>query len=760
MKLWRYGIILALLLTCLLGSCTYNNHSPLYKIALIHSYQEGYNNAEKINSLLQKELTQKGIQCEIRKYYLNCEKYNSVDEEQRCIHFAEDLKQWGANLIAVLDDQATYSLMACNSPVVKEMPVVFSGVNYPNMDLLAQYPNVTGYIDKPNYMNTCRMIEKIMGKVRLHIIKGNTFLDKTIWKDFQKQCKGQNINIRNWTGEKALHMPVNFLGDEDMTSTPVHEKLMEYTHLDTTMVVKLESDSIRARSLLWLASGAFNYSLFLFTKRDFTTLRIASLFDNPGFETINEGFGANDYMMGGYFATIETQLKDMAEGIKERLENKMPDRQLRQCAKEYVVNWKTLKKYKIPADKIPSEYTIMYMPFTERYYVSLLIVKTVTGIFLLIFIAYLIYMYSREKKRKQNAQRSLKYEHEVLTLAIEGGNSYAWRLEGNTVYFDAQFRELIHHGNTQMTIQEIFPYIHPDEQVTFEHNLRQILSRPKRTSQYRCKFTGEYQWWEFRYNIIHNNEEHYIITGILQNIQETKDKEEELIQARQLAEQAELKQSFLANMSHEIRTPLNAIAGFSNLLTTEKDLSDEEKQEFVAIINNNTSLLLKLVNDVLELSRIESGNMSFSYNDENLRTLLESIYQTHQLLVPSTLEFIKDFPEEEVTVRIDSMRMTQVITNFLNNASKFTQSGYIKLGYKYMAKDNEVHIFVEDTGTGIPKNEQKMIFARFYKHNEFAQGVGLGLSICKIIIEKMGGRIEVVSEIKKGSRFTVVLPCI
>ena len=191
-----------------------------------------------------------------------------------------------------------------------------------------------------------------------------------------------------------------------------------------------------------------------------------------------------------------------------------------------------------------------------------------------------------------------------------------------------------------------------------------------------------------------------------------------------------------------------------------KDLSEEEKQEFISIINDNTDLLLKLVNDVLELSRIESGNMSFNYREESVRSLLNSIYNTHQLTISSPLKFIKEFPEGDVFVHIDNMRMTQVITNFLNNAKKFTKSGHIKLGYHHQPASHEVHIFVEDTGAGIPKEELQIIFDRFYKHNEFAQGVGLGLSICKVIVEKMQGRIEVTSEINKGSRFTVVLPCL
>lgn len=758
MKVLGYGFIVMLLLVCLAG-CTHSPCSSQHKIALIHSYQRGYNNAERINRLFADELKKNGLQCEIKSYYLNCEKYGSTDEERRISGFIDDSNIWGADLIAVLDDQATYSLMSCNHPKVREIPVVFSGVNYPNTELLQQYPNVTGYIDRPDYLKTCQMIERIMGKVCIHVIKGGTFLDKIIWKDLEKQCTGHNINIRDRVNERILNISPDSL--ENKKFSPFDsEKPTELSYLDTTMIAKLVSDSVPARRLLWMASGVFDYSLFLYTKRDFTTLRIGSLFDNPGFETINEGFGTNDYMLGGYFTPIEIQIKDMAAGIKERLDKKMPGQQLQQCAKQYVVNWVTLEKYKIPEERIPEEYIIMYKPFSKKYSTLILTIKIVVGILLLLFVSYLIYIYGREKKRKQDALRNLKYEHELLILAMESGNTYAWRFDGEKAIFDPQFYELIHYDSPQMNIDDMVKFIHPDERERFLHQVANLSDHPKRTAQYRCKFTGEYQWWEFRYKQICHNDNIHIITGLLQNIQEVKDKEEELIQARKVAERAELKQSFLDNMSHEIRTPLNAITGFSNLLTTEKDLSEEEKQEFISIINDNTDLLLKLVNDVLELSRIESGNMSFNYREESVRSLLNSIYNTHQLTISSPLKFIKELPEGDVFVHIDNMRMTQVITNFLNNAKKFTKSGHIKLGYHHQPASHEVHIFVEDTGAGIPKEELQIIFDRFYKHNEFAQGVGLGLSICKVIVEKMQGRIEVTSEINKGSRFTVVLPCL
>ena len=509
---------------------------------------------------------------------------------------------------------------------------------------------------------------------------------------------------------------------------------------------------------MWLGRG--DNTLLLYTKRDYTTKRVGMLFDNPTFQTINEGFGFADYLLGGYFTPLESQIRYMATGIKERLEGRMPRQQVTECAKQYVLNWHVLQKYGIPLESIPVEYTVMYIPFSERYRYHILVGSILGAVFVLTVIVLLSFSLLHERRRKREALRNLLYEHETLCLAIEGNSTYAWRLEGDSVSCDSQFCELIHHRSGRLLLNEITPYIHPGDLPVFRKNIASRHERTHHKGQYRCNFTGEFQWWEFSYNTIHTPGHAPIIAGLLQNIQELKDHEQELIESRELAEQAELKQSFLNNMSHEIRTPLNAIVGFSDMLANEPEFSDEERQEFVDIINTNTKLLLKLVGDVLELSRIESGNLSFIFQRESVRQLLDDVYQTHSLLIQPPLQFLKDFPSEDVQVNVDPMRLTQVLTNFLNNANKFTKEGSIQLGYCCPSGMSEVHLYVEDTGIGIPHSEQKMIFERFYKRSEFSQGVGLGLSICVLIVEKMGGRIELRSEEGRGSRFTVVLPCI
>ena len=748
-----YILILSLCLVC-----AHPAHAETRRIALIHSFEPGYPPAAKALELLQKEFSLLGLDCDVREYYLDCDRYMEEAENLRMAGFVDDLSAWGAELIAVLDDQAAYALMACRHPLAHEIPVVFSGVNYPNISLLLQYPNITGYADTPDYLRTIRMIESIMGKSRICLMNGQVFLDRKIWHALNEQCRGQGFAIVTSTEGAYFAGSSYHRVRERETISPILKRQNIDVLLDTTKIVRMTSDSIAIRHLMWLGRG--DNTLLLYTKRDYTTKRVGMLFDNPTFQTINEGFGFADYLLGGYFTPLESQIRYMATGIKERLEGRMPRQQVTECAKQYVLNWHVLQKYGIPLESIPAEYTVMYIPFSERYRYPILIGSILGAVLVLTVIVLLSFSLLRERRRKREALRNLLYEHETLCLAIEGNSTYAWRLEGDSVSCDSQFCELIHHRPGRLLLDEITPYIHPDDLPAFRKNIAARHERTHHKGQYRCNFTGEFQWWEFSYNTIHTPGHAPIIAGLLQNIQELKDHEQELIESRELAEQAELKQSFLNNMSHEIRTPLNAIVGFSDMLANEPEFSNEERQEFVDIINTNTKLLLKLVGDVLELSRIESGNLSFTFQRESVCRLLDDVYQTHSLLIRPPLQFLKDFPPEDVQVNVDPMRLTQVLTNFLNNANKFTKEGSIQLGYCCPSGMSEVHLYVEDTGIGIPHSEQKMIFERFYKRSEFSQGVGLGLSICVLIVEKMGGRIELQSEEGRGSRFTVVLPCI
>ena len=227
-------------------------------------------------------------------------------------------------------------------------------------------------------------------------------------------------------------------------------------------------------------------------------------------------------------------------------------------------------------------------------------------------------------------------------------------------------------------------------------------------------------------------------------------------EAMEKAEQAnQLKSAFLANMSHEIRTPLNAIIGFSSLIA-ELDLTAEEKEQYANIITTNNELLLKLVNDILDLARIESGGIVFHKESCNLTDLVKTLYKQHLSDVPEGIEFKEKCPDTPICLYSDKERLYQALENILKNAIKFTSAGFIEIGYEYSAEAQDVRLYVQDTGIGISPEDQEAIFERFKKLDDFVQGTGLGLSICQAIVKQLNGRILLKSEKNKGCRISLV----
>ena len=308
----------------------------------------------------------------------------------------------------------------------------------------------------------------------------------------------------------------------------------------------------------------------------------------------------------------------------------------------------------------------------------------------------------------------------------------------------------------------VYTHMHPEDRKRFLDFYDEVRDGKRRHFQgeMRIRRPGTKNEWNWvSSNVMVTNykpEENEIeIIGINYDITELKETEAELIQARDKAEMMDrLKSAFLANMSHEIRTPLNAIVGFSDLLVETEELS--ERQEYIKIVRENNDLLLQLISDILDLSKIEAGTFEFTSGDVDVNLLCEDIVRSMGMKAKEEVELVLDNHLPVCHVISDRNRIHQVISNFVNNAMKFTSEGSIHVGYKL--KDGELEFYVEDTGIGIEKEQLPHIFERFVKLNSFVHGTGLGLSICQSIVEQLGGRIGVDSEKGKGSRFWFTIP--
>ena len=321
-------------------------------------------------------------------------------------------------------------------------------------------------------------------------------------------------------------------------------------------------------------------------------------------------------------------------------------------------------------------------------------------------------------------------------------------------------------GETETTplrnIVRTYKNMHPDDCEKMKENLAKALNGKVKSfsMETRVRRTSSNNSWNWlRYYIVVTN---YIpangiveIIGVNYDITELKEKTNALRKARDKAETTDkLKSAFLANMSHEIRTPLNAIVGFSNLLCESEDSAD--RNEFKSIIHSNTKVLLQLISDILDLSKMESGALDFVFKRMDVNSLCYEVIRSLQNRVNPNVALTFGKHLQECHIVSDVTRLQQLLTNFLTNAIKHTTKGEIQLGYNIMGSN--IVFYVSDTGTGIPKELQRKIFDRFVKLDNFIQGSGLGLSICKNIAKQLGGKITLESVEGQGSTFRFTMP--
>ena len=370
------------------------------------------------------------------------------------------------------------------------------------------------------------------------------------------------------------------------------------------------------------------------------------------------------------------------------------------------------------------------------------------------------------------AQQLLRTVNHKLAMALEISNitPWKWDLETHTILCDvnrsieAMGGENTDENKLSVPDEAYFAKIHKEDRERIKQAYRGLIDGkvPKIREEYRVADPGRshFDWVEVQaaVDLRDADGKPLSLIGSSLVISARKQMENELISAKEKAEESSrLKSAFLANMSHEIRTPLNAIIGFSNILATTD--AEEEKQEYVSIIENNNNLLLQLISDILDLSKIEAGTLEFTYTETDLNRLLEEIVYAAQMRNTSDqVEIVLAETMPACFVRVDRNRLTQLLMNLTTNALKFTQQGSIRIGYRLQPDGKFLYFHVSDTGCGIPADKQKAVFERFVKLSNFSQGTGLGLSICRTIVEHVGGRIGVESEEGKGSNFWFTIP--
>lgn len=777
---------LLLYISLLLCSCKHEEEreeKSVKKVAFIFSFNSEEIGYKHMYNLTVEQLHRQGIEPDIDLFFLDCEKKKESEELEFMRGHLDKLEAWGADIIMVCKDQATYALLKCGHPLTHKIPIVFTSVNFPNSDQLEEYKNerIYGLIDTPDTRKNIEFIQTVLGEPP-HVIM-NFEINYLGRKSYELLCSqvgvkkicSLNDKQSNYQNDIVYARIVPFLSQRG--HVPFYRK--EYH--DDWLIELLPFRYWTAMALMTRFSTfeSQNPLVFLLDKYDLMATSMCRLFVVPVFSCVRNGFGENINILGGYFATDEITAKAWADRAATLLHGGVPGgERYQELPKEYQLDYAQFRlNNSLELSRVPDYVHFINMPWYVRYCTMLIVLGSLlaVGILMLVF----AHFYMRRKVReKDRLLKRLENMHEQITLSTTGGDISLWSMIDGKIILDNNFRAMSDLDRVEFSNEEFFTYVHPDDhqvrinayetasRIAEQQDIARSLSGKKiqiTSFRYRLCFdgSGNYEWYGVNCCVTRDSQGKEILAGILQNVQQLVEYEEELIHAKELAEQAELKQSFLANMSHEIRTPLNAIVGFTNLLVDPENseaFAVEEKREMINSINNNTDLLLKLIGDVLEISRLESGYTEMILMDDDLVKIVKDIYNTHSLIVKGNLDFRLEVDESKpILVQLDKLRFIQVISNFLNNANKFTERGSITLGIELREAQKEVAVYVEDTGCGMSREHQMMIFDRFYKANEFAQGTGLGLSICKVIMDKMGGRIALQSEQGKGSRFFAIL---
>lgn len=835
-----------------------------YNVLFIQSYTNSASWHDNLITGLQNGLEKGGVKADVVTEYLNADFWTFASECVIMRRICERARQRKTDLIVTSSDEAFFTLTHCGDSLPYQIPVVVSGIKYPDKKLFDRMPNVSGFTSKTDFNVLLEeAIRLFPARKEIVCLTDSSFLSskgveavEDAWVAFKEKHPGYSLKKLN-VQEKSLNTII----------TSICYDYHAYKH------IVIAPKWIPFLSLKLKAPVFANQNLAM-------TSGVLCVYDvEPAVDTYAAGVQAADILKGRSPDSF---------GVGD-LDGKL------------LFDYKQLDFFHVDVESVEKRGTILNVPLMDRYRVWFILFYSVTVGALAFLVAWLYRSNRREARKRIHAQTRLLIQHRLVEQRDEFDKIFCSIRDGLITYdtdlrihfvnralvemlglssdtymarsYEGQIAGSIFHiymngenilqtllkqvirdkkpviipekafmqENTKgtyfpvsgevvpifakdkltgmaivcrniseeemqrrffnMAIEEssIYPWqyntrlkcfhfpggllqrfncydntgyisreeldliIHPGDLPRTRKHFNDIMlgHEPNSRLSFRLQNAdGGYEWWEFRSTAYDGltADIPYMVLGVCQSIQRYKDTEDELIAARDRALQADkLKSAFLANMSHEIRTPLNAIVGFSDLLKDLEAFSSEEVQQFVETININCTLLLALINDILDLSRIESGTMDFQLSSYNLTFIMQQVYDSQRLSMPQGVELRTDFPEGTgKDIVTDSVRLKQVVNNLINNARKFTAKGSITLGYS-MEEPGYTTVFVEDTGAGISDEDQKHIFERFYKADSFTQGAGLGLSICQTIVERLHGTITVTSKLGRGTRFEVRL---
>ena len=669
------------------------------------------------------------------------------------------------DMVVLCGDKAAHGVASCHGPLVENVPVVFIGVQYPEYrDLLASRSNFTGFKSYPDIGRNLDLIREYRQYTWV-----TTSLDCGYMDDYlREQAVSQLRDTTRYNADIDLSDPHTFVKNELRDSLRM-----------TLIPLSAEDDSRNWND--HASNDGFNYSFMLQSgRRNTTYLRMkddewsdAALLQGlgPYFTMTPQRFnlkmeGVMNKCVGGYFAPYAVMMKDLHAVVDDIfIRGKNPSEiPWGLHRNDYWLSWDYFHRFHKYANEFPKEFHFVNLPWSDRSAFCRFLSRYGYQLAIVLAVLALAFAVNRQRRKRLLAGELLQRqgaEAQEISQRIEylvtANNGLIFHVEnnGHLVLSDQAYRRF--NLSPDITVYDLYGHINSENKGEFIRQMEDV-SAPMNEMVVSLCLSGSPEVHHVRVLFSHPARKDSVnkTIGMIIIIDEMMRHQEEIDAAYRKEEESVLKSAFLASMGHEIRTPLNAIVGFSKLLVDMKgSLEEEEKAQYNEIITANTIQLLSLIDNVISTSEEQSRDFKLDLSEHDVDKLMEELYMTHSVIVPQRLQFIFSKGDGSDRVRVNRSSLLQVVSNLMNNAVKFTESGSITMGWT--EDEDHVVIYVEDTGCGISKDMVSKVFEKYVKAG-ISDGAGLGLPLCRRLVTLMGGEINVKSEPGKGSRFEVILP--
>lgn len=757
--LFSFGVLLLALGACHKAAPSDSPH----RVLVIHSWDSIGEEGQFFIECMDNAFKKSGMDVDVRHIYAKMtHRPGEVFGKTEWPKYAKAIEAWKPEVILLNDDPVVEWVLKDmgQDSLFVNTPMVFAGVNVMARDSLRNFPLMTGLWARIDFGRNINVIMRVMQAQNVVVELDDGNADSLL----REQCVKVLTDTARFVDNSDFHLPE--ISDEYMSKNYPGKAAVHFVSCAKPYMNHAPEED-EAESQKWMAFFYRNapYLCHLQVKNDIYSNGLINMTKTPQFTCIRELFNnpMNPLFVGGYFTSTKTQVEDQVRYAVRILNGASPGAlPIGLHPMDYYFDWSLLHEM-FPA--------LSYSRFRDTYEGVLVNVPYYlenpglfalwVGLLFVLIIAVIYGVYHLLIHWRWSGQmglvEELQYEENVHDLMFSTAKDTIWMLRDNEFLLSPQFAYHFRLPSNILTVEQLEQCVHEDSKQSFEFLMNFREQRGKKSVRMHLSPDGGQQWYwaEVTYTATDESARTGELYGLLLNIDQKKQMEEQLEEAQALASQVALKENFLANISHDLRTPLGAVTGFSTMLTTPGMTFEEgEREQYAEIIHQNTDMILNMIDSVMEKAQAKTGDLEIIQRPVSVQKLVNDCYNTNCVIVPSHLQFLLEMDEPDETVNISMIRTKQVVNNFLSNAFKFTTEGSITLGWKHMeGNPDEIEVYVKDTGIGVEPEKQAQLFERYVKVDETDRGTGLGLNISKTIIERQGGTIGVESEIGKGSKF-------